>query len=152
AFLKLPHRQARYLSGFIGDTPIRVADFSHLPTRCKFIALMPQWDFLNFLADQGRRYPKFDLRMRTEVTNLIEQDGRVVGVRATAPDGPLTVKSALVIGADGRSSVVAERAGLQLNDLGAPIDVLWMQFSRRQSDGGDPLGRVAAGKIFVMLD
>jgi 2-polyprenyl-6-methoxyphenol hydroxylase-like FAD-dependent oxidoreductase len=152
AFLKLPHQEARRLTGVIGDTAIQIADFSHLPTRCRFIALMPQWDFLNFMAEQGQRYPTFDLRMQAEVTGLIERDGRVVGVRAATPDGPLTITSTLVIGADGRHSVVRERAGLPIKDLGAPIDVLWMRLSRRPSDGSEPLGRMGAGKIFVMID
>ena len=151
-FLKLPHQEARRLTGVIGDTAIQIADFSHLPTRCRFIALMPQWDFLNFMAEQGRRYPTFDLRMQAEVTGLIEQDGRIAGVRALTPDGPLTITSTLVIGADGRHSVVRERAGLPIKDLGAPIDVLWMRLSRRPSDGSEPLGRMGAGKIFIMID
>jgi 2-polyprenyl-6-methoxyphenol hydroxylase-like FAD-dependent oxidoreductase len=151
-FLKLPHREVRQLGGFVGDTPVRIADFSHLPTRCKFIALMPQWDFLDFLADNGRRYPHYHLRMRAEVTGLIEEGGRVAGVRATTPDGELVVRALLVVGADGRTSVVRERAGLKIEDLGAPMDVLWMRLSRRDSDGGDALGRITAGKMLVMLD
>lgn len=151
-FLKLPHQEARHLSGMIGDTPIRIADFSHVPGRCKFIALMPQWDFLNFMAAHGKRYPSFDLRMCAEVTDLVEENGRIVGLRATTPDGALTVRSALVIGADGRTSVVRERAGLTVEDIGAPMDVLWMKLSRRPSDGEEPLGRMDAGRIMVMLD
>ena len=151
-FLKLPHRQVRRLGGIVGDTPVRIADFSHLPTRCKFIALMPQWDFLNFLAERGRRYPLFHLHMRAEVTGLIEEGGRIVGVRATTPDGELVVRSALVVGADGRTSVVRERAGLTVEDIGAPMDVLWMRLSRRESDGAEALGRIAAGRMFVMID
>ena len=151
-FLKLPHRQAQHLGGVIGDTPVRIADFTHLPTRCKFIALMPQWDFLNFLARQGAKYPTFTLRMDAEVTDLIEENGRIAGLRATTPHGPLTVRSALVVGADGRGSVVRDRAGLEVEDLGAPIDVLWMRLSRRPSDGAEPLGRIGAGKMLVMID
>ena len=151
-FLKLPHRRVERLGGIVGDTPVTIADFSHLPTRCKFIALMPQWDFLNFLAEHGRRYPTFHLHMRAEVTDLIEEGGRVVGVRATTPDGPLEVRSTLVVGADGRGSVVRERAGLTVEDIGAPMDVLWMRLSRRDSDGAEALGRIAAGKMFVMID
>ncbi len=151
-FLKLPHRRVERLGGIVGDTPVQIADFTHLPTRCKFIALMPQWDFLDFLADHGRAYPHYHLRMRAEVTGLIEEGGRVVGVRATTPDGELTVRAALVVGADGRTSVVRERAGLTVEDLGAPMDVLWMRLSRRESDGGEALGRIAAGKMMVMLD
>jgi 2-polyprenyl-6-methoxyphenol hydroxylase-like FAD-dependent oxidoreductase len=151
-FLKLPHRRVERLGGFVGGTPVRIADFSHLPTRCKFIALMPQWDFLDFLADNGRRYPSFDLRMRAEVTDLIEEGGRIAGVRATTPDGPLTVRAALVVGADGRTSIVRERAGLKVEDIGAPMDVLWMRLSRRESDGAEALGRIDAGQMFVMID
>jgi 2-polyprenyl-6-methoxyphenol hydroxylase-like FAD-dependent oxidoreductase len=151
-FLKLPHRRVERLGGIVGDTPIRIADFTHLPTRCKFIALMPQWDFLNFLAEHGRRYPTFHLHMRAEVTGLIEEGGRVAGVRATTPDGELAVRSTLVVGADGRTSVVRERAGLTVEDIGAPMDVLWMRLSRRESDGAEALGRIAAGRMFVMID
>ncbi len=151
-FLKLPHQEARHLSGVFGDTPVRIADFTHLPTRCKFIALMPQWDFLNFLAEHGRRYPTYDLRMRAEVSDLIEEGGHIVGLRAMTPDGPLTVRSSLVVGADGRGSIVRERAGLKVEDVGVPMDVLWMRLSRRPSDGAEPLGRVGAGKVFVMID
>jgi len=151
-FLKLPHEEVQHLSGVIGETSMRVADFTHLPTHCKFIALMPQWDFLNFLARQGKHYPGFDLRMRAEVTDLIEEHGRIVGVRADTPEGPLAVRSTLVIGADGRHSVVRERAKLAVDDLGAPIDVLWMRLSRKASDGVEPLGRLRAGTIFVMID
>jgi 2-polyprenyl-6-methoxyphenol hydroxylase-like FAD-dependent oxidoreductase len=151
-FLKLPHRRVERLGGIVGDTPVTIADFSHLPTRCKFIALMPQWDFLNFLAEHGRRYPSFHLHTRAEVTDLIEEGGRVVGVRATTPDGPLEVRATLVVGADGRTSVVRERAGLKVEDIGAPMDVLWMRLSRRDSDGAEALGRIAAGRMFVMID
>ena len=151
-FLKLPHQEARHLSGVIGDTGVRIADFTHLPTRCKFIALMPQWDFLDFLAKQGARYPAFHLRMRTEATGLIEAGGRVTGLRATTPAGPLAISADLVVGADGRHSVLRERAGLAVEDFGAPIDVLWMRLSRRPSDGAEPLGRVGAGKVFVMIE
>jgi 2-polyprenyl-6-methoxyphenol hydroxylase-like FAD-dependent oxidoreductase len=151
-FLKLPHQEARHLSGVIGDTSIRIADFTHLPTHCKFIALMPQWDFLDFLASHARRFPSFHLRMQAEVTDLVEKDGRIAGVQAKTPEGQLTVAADLVIGADGRHSIVRERAGLEVDDLGAPIDVLWMRLSRRSSDGAEPLGRIGAGKILVMLD
>ena len=151
-FLKLPHQKLQHLVGRIGNTPVRIADFTHVPTHCKFIALMPQWDFLNFLVRQGKRYPGFDLRMRAEVTELIEDSGCIAGVRVRTPDGELTITSTLVIGADGRHSTVRERAGLIVDDLGAPIDVLWMHLPRKPSDGDAPLGRLGAGKIFVMLN
>jgi 2-polyprenyl-6-methoxyphenol hydroxylase-like FAD-dependent oxidoreductase len=151
-FLTRPHQEATQLQAQVGDAEVVVADFSHLPTRCRFIAFMPQRDFLNFLAERGRRYPTFRLRMQAQVTELLEEDGRVVGVRATTPDGPVEVRAALVVGADGRHSTVRERAGLKVEDLGAPIDVLWMRLSRRPSDVRNPLGRFDRGKIFVMLD
>jgi 2-polyprenyl-6-methoxyphenol hydroxylase-like FAD-dependent oxidoreductase len=151
-FLKRPHQEVRELTGVIGGTPVTVADFSHLGTRCKFIALMPQWDFLNFLADHAKRYPPFDLRMQAEVTDLIEEGGAIRGVRATTPDGPLEIRAQLVVGADGRHSVVRERAGFAVQDLGAPIDVLWMRLPRKPDDAGAALGRFEAGHILVMLD
>ena len=151
-FLRLPHQEVRQLQGVIGDTSIRIADFSHLPTRCRFIALMPQWDFLNFLAEKARRYPSFHLRMQAEATELIEDGGRVSGLRATTPAGTLVVQAGLVVGADGRHSTVRRCAGLEVEDIGAPIDVLWMRLPRRPSDGTAPLGRFGAGKIFIMLD
>jgi 2-polyprenyl-6-methoxyphenol hydroxylase-like FAD-dependent oxidoreductase len=152
AFLKLPHQQIRALRVLVGDTEIQVADFSHLPTVCKYIALMPQWDFLNFLAEQGRRYPDFDLHMETEATDLIVESDRVVGLRAAGPGGPFEIRADLVVGADGRHSTVRERAGFAVTNLGAPMDVLWMRLSRRSQDPGQTLGRVDTGRIFVMLN
>ena len=151
-FLKLPHEEARRLSGVIGGKSIRIADFSHLRTRCPFIALMPQWDFLNFLARHGAGYPAFHLRMETEATDLIEENGRVTGLCAKTPTGDVAITADLVVGADGRHSTVRERAGLVVDDIGAPIDVLWMRLTRRATDGSEPLGRMGAGKIFVMID
>jgi 2-polyprenyl-6-methoxyphenol hydroxylase-like FAD-dependent oxidoreductase len=151
-FLARPHNEATHLTGQIGSESVIIADFSHLPTRCHFIALMPQWDFLNFLAERGRAYPTFRVRMRAEVTELIEESGRVVGVRATTPDGPLAVRAALVVGTDGRHSTVRARARLTVEHIGAPIDVLWMRLSRRPGDPSNPLGHFTRGRIFVMLD
>ena len=150
-FLKLPHGKVHHISAAIGTTSLQIADFTHLPTQCPFIAMMPQWDFLNFLAEQGARYPAFDLRMKAEVTELIEQDGRCVGLRAKTPTGGLAITAALVVGADGRHSTVRERAGLVVDDLGAPIDVLWMRLSRQSSDG-DTFMRIGVRKALVMLD
>src|SRR5581483_9707718 len=119
---------------------------------CRFIALMPQWDFLNFLAERAARYRGFQLRLQTEAVDLIEESGRVAGLRAVAPQGTIQIAARLVVAADGRHSVLRERAGLAVDDLGAPIDVLWMRVSRRPSDGAEPLGRIGAGRILVMLD
>jgi 2-polyprenyl-6-methoxyphenol hydroxylase-like FAD-dependent oxidoreductase len=152
AFLKLPHQQIRALRVLVGDTEIQVADFSHLPTVCKYIALMPQWDFLNFLAEQGRRYPDFDLHMETEATDLIIESDRVVGLRAAGPGGPLEIRADLVVGADGRHSTVRERAGFAVTNLGAPMDVLWMRMSRHQSDPEQTGGFVNYGHLFVTLN
>ena len=151
-FLKLPHRTVDRLSMQIGNRRIRLIDLTHLPTQCKYIALMPQWDFLNFLADHGRRYSQFDLRMRAEATDLIEKGGRVAGVRVKTPDGELTVQADLVVGCDGRHSTVREKAGLQTDEYGAPIDALWFRITRREADGADVFGHIEAGALLVMLD
>ena len=121
-----------------------------LPTHCKFIALMPQWDFLKF-RDYSTRYPSYDLRMRTEVTGLIEKSGRVVGVLARSPEGDLEIFADLVVGCDGRSSTLREQAGLEVEDIGAPIDVLWFRMFRRSDDATDMFGHIEAGKMMVML-
>jgi 2-polyprenyl-6-methoxyphenol hydroxylase-like FAD-dependent oxidoreductase len=151
-FLKLPHRTVDQLSLQIGKQRVRMIDLTHLPTQCKYIALMPQWDFLNFLAEQGRRYKQFDLRMRAEVTDLIEEGDRIVGVRANTPDGELIIRADLVVGCDGRHSTVREKAGLQTDDYGAPMDALWFRVTRRDSDGADVFGHIEAGALLVMLD
>jgi 2-polyprenyl-6-methoxyphenol hydroxylase-like FAD-dependent oxidoreductase len=151
-FLKLPHRTVDRLSLQVGKRRIRLIDLTHLPTQCKFIALMPQWDFLNFLADHGRRYSQFDLRMRAEATDLIERGDRVAGVRVKTPDGELTVEADLVVGCDGRHSTVREKAGFQSDDYGAPMDALWFRITRRDSDGADVFGHIEAGALLVMLD
>jgi 2-polyprenyl-6-methoxyphenol hydroxylase-like FAD-dependent oxidoreductase len=151
-FLQRPHQEARNLGGRIGDEFVQVADFSHLPTHCRFIAFMPQWDFLNFLAEQAKQYPAFRLKMEAEVSDLILEGGRVAGLRAKTPDGELTVRADLVVGADGRHSIVREKAGLERIELGAPMDVLWMKLSRRPGDSGQTFGRFDAGRVFVTLN
>jgi len=151
-FLKRPHQQADELRGLIGDDLIVLADLKHLPTHCKFIALMPQWDFLDFLADHAKRYAGFALRMRADVGELLFDGKKVVGLRAKTPDGDLEVRADLVVGADGRHSTVRERAGLEVKDIGAPMDVLWMRLSRRPGDGGQLMGRILPGRLFVMID
>jgi len=151
-FLKLPHQKLETVTGQVGAEHLSFIDFRHLPTHCKFVAMMPQWDFLNFLATQGKRYKTFDLHMQTEATDLIEEGGRIVGLRAKAPDGTLTVRADLVVGADGRHSTVRERAGLLSDDYGAPMDVLWFRISRKADDATDTFGHIEAGKLMVMLD
>lgn len=151
-FLDRPHQKVFELSGKIGAETVSIADFTHLPTHCKFVALMPQWDFLNFIAEHARQYAGFHLKMEAEVTDLIEEDGRFVGVRGKTPDGPLEVSADLTIGADGRHSVVRKCAGLQVIDLGAPMDVMWMRLSRKSDDGGQTFGHVERGRMLVMLN
>jgi 2-polyprenyl-6-methoxyphenol hydroxylase-like FAD-dependent oxidoreductase len=152
AFLKVRHDEVRNLRVMVGDTEIQVADFTHLPTICKFIALMPQWDFLSFLAEQGKRYPGFHMLMETEATDLIEEGGRIAGLRAHSPDGPLEIRADLVVGADGRHSTVRERAGFEVNHLGAPMDVLWMRLSRKPDDPEQTGGYINFGHMLVALN
>ena len=151
-FLKRPHQEVRELAGQVGSETVTIADFTHLPTRCRFIAFMPQWDFLNFIVEQARRYPAFHLRMQAEVTDLIEENGKVAGVRAKTPEGILEARANLTVGADGRHSVVRERASLPVINLGAPMDVMWMRLSRRPGDPGQTFGHVDIGRILVLLN
>ncbi|MGE0254098.1 MAG: FAD-dependent oxidoreductase [Alphaproteobacteria bacterium] len=152
AFLALPHQKAHGLAAQVGARHFRIADFSHLPVRCPYIAFMPQWDFLDFLAGIAARYPTFALHRRAEVTGLIEADGRVAGLRAATPDGDLAVRADLVIGADGRHSAVRAAAGLAVQAVGAPMDVLWFRLSRRPDDPDETMGRFDAGSICVLID
>ncbi|HXE24025.1 MAG TPA: FAD-dependent oxidoreductase [Roseiarcus sp.] len=151
-FLKLPHQKVEKLTGQVGAERLAFVDFRHLPTHCKFIALMPQWDLLNFLAAQGRRYKTFDLRMQAEATDLIEENGRVAGVIARTPDGALAIRADLVVGCDGRHSTVREKAGLKSDDYGAPMDVLWFRLSRKTGDSAETFGHIEAGRFMIMLD
>lgn len=151
-FLKLPHSRVERLSGQIGETTITLADFSHLPTHCKFIALMPQWDFLDFLAAHGKRYPGFDLRMRAEATDLIEEGGRILGLRARTPDGELDIRADLTVACDGRHSTLRALAGFRVDSLGAPMDILWFRISRRPDDTMETFGHMEAGMMLVMLN
>ena len=150
--LRLPHQEMPALSVRIGDATLPVADFAHLPTRCRFVAFMPQWDFLSFLAGHAARHPTFSLRMRAEAIGLIEEAGRVAGVVAATPAGPLEVRADLVVGADGRHSVVRGKAGLQVEELGAPMDVLWFRLSRQAGDPDQTMGRFEAGRILVLIN
>ena len=151
-FLKLPHQTAETIGGHIGNFMFTAADFRHLPTQCKFIAFAPQWDFLNFLADHAKRHAPFHLKMEHEVTDLIREGKRVVGVRANTPQGPVEVMADLVVGADGRSSRVREQSGLKVKDLGAPFDVLWFRLSQKETDPHQSLGNFGAGRAMVMIN
>ena len=151
-FLKLPHHKISRFAGQFGDTRVQIADFSHLPVRCRYIAMMPQWDFLSFLAAHGRQYPGFTLLMQAEAQELIEEGGRICGVRATVSGAVEEIRADLVVGADGRHSTVRERAGFEVDVLGAPMDVLWFRLPHKAGDPEEMMGRFDAGSILVMLD
>ena len=150
--LKLPHQEVRELRGLFNGHPVAMADFSRLPTHCKFIAFMPQWDFLNFLAEKAKAFPTFDLRMQHEVVDLLWDGVRVTGVRAKTPAGERELRADLVIGADGRHAITHTRAKLELEEFGVPIDVLWMRLSKRANDPQQSLGFFQHGKLLVLLD
>ena len=152
AFLSLPHDEVQTVGGQIGDASVTIADFRHLPTRCKFLALMPQWDFLNFLLAAAKRYPNFRLLTDTVATDLIEERDRIAGLSAQTGTGRIAIRADLVVAADGRHSVLRAKAGLEVMSLGAPMDVLWMRLSRRPSDQPQTLGRIDAGRLMVMLN
>jgi len=151
-FLKQPHQEVRELRAVVNGQMVPVADFTKLPTRCKFIAFMPQWDFLNFLSGHAKKFPSFQLYMQTEVVDLLMENDRVVGVRAKTPRGELNVHADLVIGADGRHSIVQKRAGFERREFGAPIDALWMRISKKQDDPEQSFGFFRHGKLLVLLD
>ena len=151
-FLRQPHQELRELRAIVNGQSVPAADFTKLPTRCKFIAFMPQWDFLNFLSSHAKRFPTFQLYMEAEVVDLLMEDSRVVGVRAKTTRGELEVRADLVIGADGRHSTIHARAGLEQREFGVPIDVLWMRISKKQGDPKQTLGFFQHGKLFVLLD
>jgi 2-polyprenyl-6-methoxyphenol hydroxylase-like FAD-dependent oxidoreductase len=150
-FLARPHQEAREFTAEIGRERFRIADFSRLPTRCKFIALMPQWDFLDFVCSEAKRYPNFRLVMEAEATDLLRQGSLIAGLRVRANNGMRDVHAALTIGADGRSSIVREQAQLEVLDFGAPFDVLWLRLPAAPDDPREPVGRIEGGQFFIML-
>ena len=151
-FLKQPHQEVRELRAVVNGQVVPIADFTKLPTRCKFIAFMPQWDFLNFLATRAKEFPDFQLLMQHEVIDLTFDDQRVTGVRVKTPRGELEIRADLVIGADGRHSTIQTRAGLERQDFGVPIDALWMRISKKQGDPQQSFGFFERGKLLVLLD
>jgi len=151
-FLAMPHNEIRNISADVGGETVRMADTTHLPTHCKFVVLMPQWDFLNFLAERGRRYATFHLMMHTAGVGLIQDANRVTGVRATGPNGEIQITAKLVVGADGRHSTIRDLAGFTVEDLGAPMDVLWMRIPKHPGDPVQQLGTIRTGQMLVMLD
>jgi 2-polyprenyl-6-methoxyphenol hydroxylase-like FAD-dependent oxidoreductase len=151
-FLKQPHQEVRELRAVVNGQVVPIADFTKLPTRCKFIAFMPQWDFLNFVSRHAKRFPSFQLHMETEVVDLLIENDRVIGVRAKTPRGQLQIRADLVIGADGRHSIVQPLAGLERREFGVPIDALWMRISKKKDDPEQSFGFFQHGKLLVMLD
>jgi 2-polyprenyl-6-methoxyphenol hydroxylase-like FAD-dependent oxidoreductase len=151
-FLRRPHQEMREVSAYFGEGQIHIADFTHLPTRCKFIAFMPQWDFLDFLSEQARKYPGFGLRMEHEAVDLISENNRIAGVKVRTPSGPVDVRAQLVVACDGRTSVIRSRAGLEVIDLGAPIDVMWFRVPRKASDPPQAFGFVCPGQFMVLIN
>ncbi|HAQ78733.1 MAG: hypothetical protein CFE30_34060 [Bradyrhizobium sp. PARBB1] len=151
-FLKLPHQDIQKLDGMFGGTSVRIADLSRLSVKYPFIAMMPQWDFLNFLRDSGKRFPSLQVLMSAEATDLIRRGDAVAGVRVTTPDGTIDIEADLVIGCDGRRSIVRERAGLAVEEIGAPIDVLWFRVGRHPDETENLFARVDHGKMMVTFD
>lgn len=151
-FLARPHDEVSELRAIVGDTELVLANFKHVHTRCRFIAMMPQWEFLDFLRDEAELFPGFRLMQNAEVTGILQNGDVVSGVQVQTPEGPLQVTADLVIGADGRHSVVRAAAGLVVRDLGAPIDVLWMRLPKMPGDPSITGGRISPGAFLVMID
>ena len=151
-FLKLPHSELRAMGAEIDERKFKLADFSRLAPPANFIALMPQWDFLNFLAAKGRAFATLDIRMSTEATDLLLAGERVAGVQAKTQEGELEIRADLVVGCDGRTSVIRAKSGLVVKDLGAPIDVLWFRVSKQSGDPEQVLGRMSQNKMLVTID
>jgi len=152
AFLQRPHQRLEVIGGWFGDRHVQLGDFRGLPARYAFIAMMPQWEFLDFLADEAKKLPAFTLRMNANVTGIVEAEGRVVGVRGSSPDGDFEVRAGLTVGCDGRHSTVRAGAGLAVEDLGAPIDVLWFRVRRDPAELDNSLARIAPGHFVVTID
>ena len=150
--LERPHQAVRRMRGRFGAFETTIADFTHLPTRAKFLMFMPQWDFLDFLAGEAKAYANFRLLMSTEVVDLLREEGRVAGVVAKSAGGDMHIRAALVLGCDGRHSTVRGKAGLQVEDIGAPMDVLWFALPRLPDDPDTPVGSFGSGHIFVMIN
>ena len=151
-FLRLPHQKMYELNAQVGQMQVTIADFRYLPTHCRYIAFLPQWDFLNFLADQAARFPGFALKMETEVIGLVQESGRVTGILASTPQGKIEVSAELVVGADGRNSILREKANLKVKEFGAPMDVLWFRLSRSPDDPNATMGRFDSGRIFITIN
>jgi 2-polyprenyl-6-methoxyphenol hydroxylase-like FAD-dependent oxidoreductase len=152
SFLRLPHQRLQTLDGMFGGTSVRIADLRRLDTKYPFIAFMPQWDFLNFLRESGQRFPSLKVMMSTEATDLIRRGETIVGVRAKTPEGPIDIEADLTIACDGRHSTVREHAGLEVEEIGAPMDVLWFRAGRTQDESENVFARVEPGKMMITFD
>jgi 2-polyprenyl-6-methoxyphenol hydroxylase-like FAD-dependent oxidoreductase len=150
-FLALPHDEAQKLQVHIAGQNLTVADFSHLRVTAKFLAFMPHWDFLDFIAGEAKRYPSFRLEMETEAVDIIQDGDRVIGVSAKTRDGLQAIRAELVVGADGRHSTIRDKGGLVIQEIGAPMDVLWFRLSRRTGDPPQTLGTADRGRILVAI-
>ena len=151
-FLKVPHQQLQKMDGQFGDDSIRIADLGRLHVKYPFIAMMPQWDFLNFLRESGKRFACLNVMMNATATDLVRSGDAVVGVTADTPEGPVEIRASLTIGCDGRHSIVRERAGLEVEEIGAPMDVLWFRAGRRANETENLFARVQTGKMLVTFD
>ncbi len=151
-FLRVPHQELTRVGGVFGSYAFTVADFRHVPTHCKFVALMPQWDFLDFLSSRARKFSNFDLRMQHEAVGLVRDGDRIVGVDVQTPNGPAEIRSDLVVGCDGRHSVIRKASQLELIEFGVPIDVLWFHISRRGNDPEQLLGNFNYGRALVLIN
>jgi 2-polyprenyl-6-methoxyphenol hydroxylase-like FAD-dependent oxidoreductase len=150
-FLKVPHQKVETVGGIYGDYPFQIGDFRYLPTHCKFVALMPQWDFLNFLAGKAKQFPAFNLRMQHQAVDLMHDDGRITGVAVQTPDGPVQIRADLVVGCDGRHSITRPAAHLEVQEFGVPIDVLWFRITRTTDDPEQLLGNINYGKVLILI-
>jgi 2-polyprenyl-6-methoxyphenol hydroxylase-like FAD-dependent oxidoreductase len=151
-FLSLPHQKITAAGGVFGDFAFTAADFRHLRTRCRFVALMPQWDFLDFLAGRAQQFSNFRLAMEHEATGLVLKDRRITGVEVKTSSGTTGVHADLVVACDGRHSTLRRCAGLEVVETGVPIDVLWFRISRNPTDAAQVLGRMAYGKVLILIN
>ena len=151
-FLKVPHQQLTSVGGVFGDYPFEVADFRHVPTHCKFAALMPQWDFLDFLSSRAKDFPVFELRMQHEAVGLIRERDQIVGVQARTPEGTIDIRASLVVGCDGRHAITRQAAELEVIESGVPIDVLWFRISRKPDDPNQVFGNVNYGRALILIN
>nr|WP_201280169.1 FAD-dependent oxidoreductase [Bradyrhizobium betae] len=152
AFLKLPHQRLQKMDGLFGGTHVRIADLGRLHTKYPFIAFMPQWDFLNFMREAGNRFASLEVMMNAEAVDLIRHGDAIAGVRAKTPEGPIEIEADLTIACDGRHSTVRERAGLSVEEIGAPMDVLWFRVGRKADETENLFARVEPGKMMITFD